>query len=373
MPNAIDYIAWRGDLSFDISPLNEADILLFTFVGTPDLTGFVPADAGAVPLPEALDAYYAAHPETGQLGLIGSTYTLTAMERMRHAERYSGVLLTMFANKVIPEITEQFSALTLRSNGLNFVTFRGTDDSLTGWKENFLLACRTTMEAQNDAVRYLTRVANAFDGPIVVTGHSKGGNLGVWAAVNAAPEIRERIVSIVSYDGPGFNADLFGKPEYAELESRITTVVPESSVVGMILRNAGALRIVRTNTMGITGHDAFTWEMDRRGLLPAEDLSETSRAFHKTLEDVFSRMNEEELCKLVDGIFEVLDASGAANLSDFSQGTLRKLIATARSLGSEPEVYVFIKALLGGTIRRTGLQLWDKLFPSAGGELQKEG
>lgn len=361
--NALDYLDWRGDLPFACSPVNGADLVLFTLLGKADLSGTGADGDTPVPLPEAFGSYFRMNAENNAAAFVASHHTVPMFDKVRSCERYREVSLAMFVNKIVPEKTEQFSALTIRLNGVSFVTFRGTDDTLVGWKEDFRLAAMTGIPAQLDAEKYLLSVAKTFDGPIVVTGHSKGGNLAVWASVKAPESVQDRILNVVSYDGPGFPKSVLSSPEYLRIAHKIVSVVPEHSVVGMILNHAGTQQIVRSQTSGISGHDPLTWEMNRSGLIPAPSLSDTSTSFHNTQDDVFSKMDQRQLDELVEGIFGVIDASGAVRISDFSNGTLKKMIATARGLGSEPEVYVFMKALLGGTIRRKGIQLFDRFFP----------
>ena len=362
MPNTLDYIDWRGDLPFSDYPVNAVDEMIFAFIGKPDFTGIIPKDAGAVTLAEAVDAFFEKNPNGASLGLLASQKTVPMLKKLKEAPRYGGLKLSLFARDVSVGNTKQFSALTVRvPDGPTYVTFRGTDDSLTGWKENFRIAVSGAVPAQEDAVCYLHRAATCFDGPLVVSGHSKGGNLAIYAAAHMPKAIRDRIEKVISYDGPGFLDDFLASEGYLDLRERVLTIVPENSIVGMLLGQAGRIAVVRSETTGVTGHDGLTWSVGRSGFLPADDLSEGSLAFGEAVRETLAEMDAGDVEELVDGLFGVLDASGAVNVSDFSENTVRKLIDTARGLGKEPEVTRFLLKLVGDTLKNRGEDIVERV------------
>ena len=157
MANALDYIDWRGDLSFAAVPVNEIDKYIFTCIGKPDYTGIIPADDKTVTVNEAVGSYFATHEDAGdKLGLIASASTLPMLRKIALSDRFRDIELSGFINKIVVEKTEQFSALTVFSpDGVKYVSFRGTDDTIVGWKENCELAVKKVVPAQLDAKAYL--------------------------------------------------------------------------------------------------------------------------------------------------------------------------------------------------------------------------
>jgi len=354
MANVLDYIEWRGDISFDAAPVNEIDKYIFACIGKPDFTGIIPADTRTVSIKDAVSGYFAANPDIGdRLGLIASAKTLPALKMLAESERYDNVRLSGFINKVSVEQTEQFSALTVRVCGVNYVSFRGTDDSIVGWRENCEIAVYDSVPAQKDALKYLEWAAESFYGPIVVCGHSKGGNLAIYAACCAPESVQERITEVISYDGPGFQEAFLETAGYQRMKDRITTVVPNRSVVGMLLAQAGTLDVIDADTVGVVGHDGFTWSVSRSAFVHADDLSDFSRIFRESISETLDGMDTEDRRELVEEIFEMLTSTGAFMLSDFTEQNLRQSLELARHFRKASELRGFLFKLIENSVRNS--------------------
>ena len=195
MPNVLDYLEWRGDLTFTEAPLNEVDNLIFCLLSYVDLDGIVPGtphDRG-ITVRAAAAEYCFSHPVTGDrpLGFIIPADILTLFRRMAHTRRFRDLLLTHFVSETSEERQTQFAALTIRlpDEGL-FAAFRGTDDTVVGWKEDFNLSFMDEIPAQRRAAEYLNDLDLTPDTILYVGGHSKGGNLAVWSAVHAEKHVQ---------------------------------------------------------------------------------------------------------------------------------------------------------------------------------------
>ena len=131
----------------------------------------------------------------------------------------------------------QFSAVTAYlADGLTHVLFRGTDETMIGWKEDFNMAFMTPVPAQVKAVDYLHYAAERIRGGFSVGGHSKGGNLAVYSAMKCSRLVRERITSIYSQDGPGFTKETLEDGDFDAIKDRIQKYVPHSSIIGMLFQ-----------------------------------------------------------------------------------------------------------------------------------------
>ncbi len=346
MANALDYIDWRGDLSFAAAPVNEIDKYIFAIIGKPDYTGIIPADSDTVSIKTAVDGYFELYPDAEKLGLIASQYTLPMLKKVAESLRYKGVRISNFINKVSVEDTEQFSALTVYADGVNYISFRGTDDSIVGWKENCELAVKESVPAQRDALAYLINAAKVCEGPLVVCGHSKGGNLAIYAACNAPEWVQYRILEVYSYDGPGFMADFMESDGYKRMESRITTMVPYKSLVGVLLNQAGRLEVIQAQEAGVTGHDGLTWDVTRDRFIRAPELSDMSRFFHTSMADTLNGMEPEDRGELVEEIFEALTSTGVMNLTEFTEQSLRQVLEIANNFRKSGEVRGFAFRML---------------------------
>lgn len=342
-----DYLFFRGDIGFDISPVNEVDEMVFSVLGKADFTDILKEnEIGRYA--EVFDRFFTAKDsdETLRLGLLSSKVLMKVLRQIALCPRYADLKICNFVNRVSAENTEQMSALTvLGPNDRIYVTFRGTDDTLIGWKENCDLAIFDSVPAQRDAAAYLEEIAAVFKGPIRVTGHSKGGNLAIYAAANASEETRNRIEKVVSYDGPGFTNEFLETPGYISVKDRIETLVPTASIVGMLMENAGALDVITSEKEGAMAHDLFTWNLGRDEFLRAEGLSEKSISFREAIRKALEQADLEERKEMVDELFEALSSTGAERLLDFTDNTFAQALKVAGNFRKSKELKEFISDL----------------------------
>lgn len=331
-PNLFDYLHWRGDLSFQAAPFNEVDNIILSMMTFVD---FSTATAGGAlaDLANAVNAFATLPKEQRYYGvIIPDTVTDMAVTAAR-TPRFAGTKICRYENIVHPERVEQFSAVTfLLSDGTVFVAYRGTDDTITGWKEDMLLAFTDGVPAQRQASRYLTETAACCKGKIRIGGHSKGGNLSVWAAVNAPAKVRKRILNIYSNDGPGFLPAFVEREDFLGLIDRIVTFVPASSVVGMLLEHGGTERIIASGQKGVLQHDPFSWIVDVDHFTYRKERSKFGRQSDKAVRDWIASMTETEKREFVETFFSVLDATGAETLTQLQKMPLTALAAAQHAL-----------------------------------------
>ena len=376
MPKVLDYVKWRGDLDFSTVPVTDVDEYIIACVGKPDYAGIVPERGGSLSLREAFDAYYD-RSGGGSLGLIASALTVPVLKEASACPRYSSLRLSGYVRRVMPEITEQFSAITVDVPSVcRYVCYRGTDDSLTGWKENCGFAFLEQVPAQQDALEYLISAASGTDLPLKICGHSKGGNLAIYAAVNAPSEVQDRILAVSSYDGPGFLPAFLAKEEYLRIKDRIFTTVPEKSIVGMLLEHAGSMKVVKAETFGVKGHDGMSWETGPAGFVQDDDLSIFSRVFRDSMANTLGGMNAYERREFTDSVFDVLGGTGAENLTDFSDLSLSRALSITGDLRRDPEVRAFFRSMLENLFRHSVRAVRDsdvlELFPTREPENEAE-
>lgn len=335
MANILDYLEWRGDLTFTAAPFNEVDNLIFTQLCFLDLDNLVPADPAAMPvrLEHAIDRYFERHPiESTSMGMIVPNDILRLADRARRTPRFRDVCLTGFVNRVDPRLELQFSATTyLPGDGSAYVAFRGTDDTLVGWKEDFNMAFTPTIPAQAEASRYLGSVLRALPHPLRLGGHSKGGNLAVYAAIHADPADRGRILDIYNNDGPGFHPQILASEAYQIMQRKIRTIVPESSIVGMLLDHEEPYHIVRSTAKGLFQHDGFSWELVGDHFITRAQLSEESRLVDRTLKMWLAGMDNAARENVVDSLYTLLSANHAQTLTELSADR-KTLLAALRNI-----------------------------------------
>lgn len=354
LSTAAEYVDWRGDLSFEASPLNEVDLLLLSQIVTPDYRDIVTEDGPSVALCDVAEAFFATHADTvDTLGVLQSPELLPALRAAAKTERFGGLRLSAYVNLVSTVLNEQFAALTIiLPNGNICVSFRGTDDTIVGWREDLNLAICEGVPAQLDAVRYLERAAAKYpDAGIYIVGHSKGGNLAVYAGVHAKLcGGNARILAIRSYDGPGFRGDTLKAGALEMLGGRIKTYMPEYSVVGTLFSPVGEVCVVSGNETGPMSHDPFTWGVLGRELLFANKLSDVSVRFSEVLCDTLSGMTTEEQIAFCDEMFDSIMDFGIVTIAEFSKLGLTKQLELLLHVATRSSVRRFNRGLVDNLI-----------------------
>ena len=348
MANIMDYLDWRGDLTLTSDPFNEVDSYILAKLGCPDFTGIIPEDEAETELRAAVDAYFTRTGQEGErLGALASESIGPMIRRLPDTARFGDLRLTGFVRRYDTASTEQFSALTiLLPDGVTLVTFRGTDDTLLGWKENMMMAVSDTVPAQSDALHYLLRAAEARPGPIILDGHSKGGNLAVYAAAMAPPWVQARITAVYDHDGPGFAPEFFSSPGYRAIRPRLHTYLPQYSIVGMLLPREDDVIIVKSSRAGFAAHDGFQWEVSGPRFLRCEDFSHSTRAFESSMQTILQNMDMTARMAFIDELFDTLAATGAVTLTDVTELHTRRALELVRKIYRQPEVHRFVTGLL---------------------------
>lgn len=338
MANLLDYLDWRGDLTLEQASFNEVDNLILAELSFVDFTGIVPppGKGDSVPLHQAAEAFFETIPagETIDMGVLVPAAIPDMLRKMAASRRFRDMKLNCFVSWLDTEKAEQFAALTIETgDGLLYLSFRGTDDTLAGWKEDFLLACLPEIPAQKMAVQYVRDVARQYPRRrLRLGGHSKGGNLAVYAGVYAPDSVQKRVHAIWSNDGPGFHDDLLDLPEHQRVADRIVSIVPKSSVVGMLLEHEEDYVVVDSSQQGLMQHDGFSWEVLGDHFVKLRSVTRQGRLNDLTLKEWVHNMPLEQREKFVDGLFTVLSASGAVTLTDLKEESLKATGAMVRAM-----------------------------------------
>lgn len=338
MANILDYLDWRGDLTFAQSPFNEVDNLILAELSFVDFKGIVPrtGEGKSVFLAGAAEQYFARFPagEKIDMGVLVPDEIPELLRKMAASRRFGALGLNCFEDKTDHERGEQFAALTVElGEGSVYLAFRGTDDTLAGWKEDFMLACTPQIPAQRMAAEYVAWVAKQYPRrKLRIGGHSKGGNLAVWSAVHAPANVQRRIREVWSNDGPGFHTDILSLPEHADIVRRIITILPQSSLVGMILEHDEDYTVVRSSERGAWQHDGFSWEVRGPEFVHLHSVTRQGRRNDLVLKEWVRNMPLDQREKFVEGLFEVLTASGAETLTELKEESLKGAAAMVRAM-----------------------------------------
>lgn len=333
MSNIFEYIKWRGDLSFSAVRPCAVDAVLFAMLSYIDYSDAAYADG--VTLKSFAEKYFSAgDKEIQNLGVVIPSKqinrTLSAAAKTR---RFGNVVITDIDSRISVDECYQFSAMTFRLNNTAImVTFRGTDDSIVGWREDCCLAYLDEIPAQRMAVEYLESVAARYPREkIYVTGHSKGGNLAAYAAVKCSDGVRARIAHVYSGDGPGLNAATVSSERFKELQKRITFLIPQASHIGTMFERGEQITVVKSDAIGLLQHDPYSWELDGPQFTAQMELSARGKKNEERFRSKLAKMSDEEKREFVDTLFSIIESTGAKRLSDFTDGGIKKVAALIKS------------------------------------------
>lgn len=303
MANINDYLEWRGDLSFNIAPFNAVDNLILAELTYMDFSSLVPEQG--IGLNQLAQAYQncgrhdPSWPERNR-----------QVELIRTSKRFSEVRAYHFVNRLTESDPSQFAAITYSlPDGTLYAAFRGTDNTIAGWHEDFNLAVESETPGQSEAVRYLNEVGNTA-GRILVGGHSKGGNFAVYAALNCNPEVKQHIAVVYDNDGPGFQKAVVESPEYQDIKGRIVRLLPESSVIGILLANDLPENVIQSNEKGVMQHDPFSWEVLCDHFVQVKQRSNSSQFWQEALNGWIDAMSPQEKKEFVNVVFTTANAGG---------------------------------------------------------------
>ena len=335
MGNLFDYLTWRGDLTFTQDPPNAVDALIFstlTYVGYGEMAEWSPEKAAS--LRECAEEFFALeNPENR----VRSKKDMELLRSAAATVRFGQCGLCLYRSRFLPEQETQFAAMTfLLDDGSMFLAYRGTDNSLVGWKEDFNMTFQQTIPAQRLAQEYIRETALAHTAPMRVAGHSKGGNLAVFAAARCSPTVRKRILSVYNNDGPGFTKYMIGDPGYDAIVPRIQTFIPQSSVIGMLLEHEEPFIVIRSKNVGIMQHDPYSWEVEGRHFLPVQEVTESSQFLDATIKNWFAGMTNRERNQLVDVLYGLLTTVEVENAVDIFQP--RNIRAYVKALSSDADM-----------------------------------
>ena len=331
MTTLFDYLSWRGDLPLSADPFHEVDgVILARFTYMP-FHRVLQRDSLTPTTVEAVCRALLALPDIETaVRRRGDTDLLRALVE---SPRYKGMELTAYADRLDAESQTQFSAITVKlEEGHYCVAYRGTDNTLIGWKEDFNMGFVCPVPGQKLAVDYLQKAARRLPGRLTVCGHSKGGNFAVYAAAFCGEEIQDRIEAVYNYDGPGFDSKVLSEPGYQRICKKIQTFVPQSSVVGMLLGHEEKYTIVHSNKTGLTQHDIYSWEVGRDSFLHLDTVTSSSRFVDKTLKNWMGEMTPAQRESFTDAIFTVIDGADVSTLHELGDNWFQSTKGMLKSI-----------------------------------------
>ena len=336
MANLMDYLDWRGDLTLAVSPFNEVDALILAELSFVDFEGIVPPpEVGrGIRLNEAAEAFFARHGGRDvDMGVLVPDGISQMLRKLMASPRFCGMTLNGYEALLDDEVEEQFSALTIDlGNGSIYISFRGTDDTIVGWKEDLNMSFLEEIPSQKQAVDYVARIARQYpEKTLRIGGHSKGGNLAVYSAAKSSGDIQERNVAVHNNDGPGFIWDISKTPGHKRIAGRIHTVLPQTSVVGMLMEHEKHYQVVYSTYDGLYQHDGFSWQVKGTQFVHLDDFSREGKLVDEALSSWADSLNTQQREALAEALYSVFTATGAKTLSELNEEKLKSASAMLKT------------------------------------------
>ncbi len=366
MSGMYDYLDWRGDIGFKADPLGEVDALILAWLSyyefeklegqnllgmtVSSLTKLHESTFGEIVKPAALK---------GIIPGVSATYLLKSLST---SDRYKDVVLQDFKAINDHENSIQFSASSfLLPSGEEVVAFRGTDTSVAGWKEDCQLSYSESVPAQKYAQEYLN-YRKQYSDRIIVAGHSKGGNLALYATMLGEPDLADRIVNIYNFDGPGFCFDIKQTQNYAALAPKVMTFIPQSSIVGILLEHADEYQVVDSTMASILQHDAFFWKVLGKKLVTLEKRSFSSEMIDSILVDWLAKLSFEDRKDFIETLFAVFENAGIKYFTDLQTESFSKIRAIISEMSNiEPEKRKMVLSFIMELMKSSGSNVFTTI------------
>ena len=357
--NMLDYLVWRGDLTFAQSEFNEVDNLILCYLVYVNLDGIAPEmGEEAVSVRQLSETFFTRYSEK-ELEKDKSfiRFAPVVLKEMAQTRRFGDLLVQNYVNKVDLEKMLQFAAMEIQlGDGTTFVAYRGTDDTIVGWKEDFYLS-RGVVPAEKEAVDYLNHVGemhcrlqsetaeqkgkqkfSLFSRrkkkesceevtiqDIRIGGHSKGGNLAIYAAAYCEESIQNHIMEVYSNDGPGFMKEFLEYPGFQKICGRIRRYVPESSIIGMLLYHSVEPIVIESSQKAVMQHDGFSWEVSGPAFVRCEGLSNFALAMDQAIRNWLEQIPQGRREAIICDLFSVLEATDAVTLTELQDGGIKNI------------------------------------------------
>ncbi|MDY5051475.1 MAG: DUF2974 domain-containing protein [Candidatus Mucispirillum faecigallinarum] len=350
MANIEDYLLWRGDLTLSQSPFNNVDNLILSnliYLVFKDIVPELKIEKASV-FNKITNLFKQDNNSLHAVSIHDAIADMNILEEGKHrirvskdiemavklakTKRFGSMKLMYYVDKYDEDIETQFAAITiLMEDNTAYIAFRGTDTSLVGWKEDFNMSFMDKVPAQEEALKYLQAVSSLINVPLRIGGHSKGGNLAVYSALHINKNVQDRIIRIYNNDGPGFKSSILETNEYKYIKDRIDTIVPQTSIIGMLLEHEEEYIVIKSNETLIMQHDPYSWEVLGADFVKMEGTTSSSHFIDSTLREWINNMTIEQREQFVDVLWEVMGATKAKSFPEMAES----LFSNALKIGKK--------------------------------------
>lgn len=319
--NIYRYIDKYGNISFLEKEFNDVDNLIFSALIYIDLDKYVSNNNFNKRSIQDVGNEFFKNYNKKNKNIIATKIGIKVLRYIKDTKRYKDLLLYNYS--YIGNDNEQFSAITIEiNNSLIYVSFEGTDQLISGWKEDFMMSYQFPVLSQKMAIKYMNKfIFNRHK--IIVGGHSKGGNLAIVAGMYANMFVKNKIIKVYNNDGPGLREEQFNSNKYKDMEKKLVSIIPNYSVVGLLLKHSDKYIVVKSMKRGINAHNFTNWVISDDKLL-VTNLSNYSKIINKTFSKWLDKYSYSERELFVKELFLIFDRANIYSLTDINNN--KKLI-----------------------------------------------
>ena len=344
MQDLFFYLNWRGDISFYNAPFNAVDNILFCGLAYLKLDDFF-NDSSILTIEEVYKHYRTRK-------IKGSAFYKKSeklLEAVAKSNRFKNVKVARYKRINDEKIEKQFGAMTfLLPDNTLLVTFSGTDETVVGWKEDFNLSYLSVIPAQLEAKKYLEETFRVSKKNIFVAGHSKGGNLAMYAAIFCEDAFKERIIKVYNNDGPGLKEEVFKTTSFLKIKEKIITYLPKFSIVGYLFYNETTIQFIESYEYGILEHDLFSWKIAGTEFVRVANFDLLTKHFVDQLNQKLKKMPKEKQKKIIQSIFAFFDIFHIKSFEEINEvfTKLPNFIKTTLSFDEEQDFFQVFAILM---------------------------
>ena len=312
MANILEYIKEYGNITFQEEKFNEIDNLIFSRLS------YLPFEDIKIEEKETFETI-AQKLKDIDIKKFNMKKDKELIKLVGKSNRYKDLLVTDYYFSKDDKKEKQFVAITIHlENGEIYISYSGTDDTLVGWKEDFNLSFMTHIPAQSEALKYIRRVSKKYNSKIHLGGHSKGGNLAVYAGIFCSKKVQDRIIDITNFDGPGFDKTVIEKEKYKRILNKINTYIPQSSLFGRLLEHEEKYIIVTSDQYTFMQHDIFSWRINNQQIEKADKVTAGSDFMNETVRNWLKTTSSKQREHFINTLYEIITKTKAKTFKEFT-------------------------------------------------------
>ena len=352
MSHIVSYVKRQQENTFAEVPFNEVDALVLSQFIYLKLDGLIPTTSEKK---EAVYLYEIANNLDYEKVFMDERYrkdNTELFEAMVESKRFRRMQLNYFSDITSVLAETQFSAMTIfLEEGPTVVIYRGTDETMVGWKEDFNMIFKEPVTGQSLSAMYLQQVSELFEGDFIVTGHSKGGNFAIYASMNVEDKIQNRIERVYSFDSPGFRPEILESVDFNKIKDRIIKYLPHSSIFGMLLQSKEDYQVVECFSIGVLQHNPYTWQVSGNEFKKVDKLDRGSVFLNETYNEWLYGLSDEELQAYSEIWYKVMQDANITTMLQFTKEPGKALVSLIDAIReTDDKTKEMAKALAHGLI-----------------------